>query len=119
MINWIKDQYASLSNDEQAFVRLVLGVIAVLLFIVVLANNQANAATYTATDSGGNTLTVTEQKCPIPSKWFKDWFSGVMVYKGRMLKVCWRLGRSQVMVIDSDGDFLAVPTKAFRKDVGT
>ena len=119
MIEWIKDQYYQLNGHQRAFVRLVLGVLGVLVLIVILANHQADAASYTATSDRGNTITISDQKCSIDSPWFKNWFDGTMIYNGKMFKVCWRLIPGKVLAIDSDGDVTAVPTQAFRKDVGS
>ena len=119
MIEWIKEQYNRLSRDEQAFVRLVLGVVGVLVLIVVLANQQAHATAYTATAQTGDTLTISDQKCSITSPWFKEWFDGTMIYKGKVLKVCWKIVGEAVVVIDSEGSLTVVPTQAFTKDVGS
>lgn len=115
---WLKDEYDQLEESTQKSLRVGLGVIAIIMFIVLMAVfSPANAKNLVAKDASGNTVTLTDKKCSIPSPWFKDWLSGTLTYKGKLFQVCWRISGTTVVVLDSEGDVTPVPMRFFHSAV--
>jgi len=115
-LRWLKEEYEALEPGQRASVRIGLGVIALILFVIVMAHS-ANASTLTAKDASGNSVTISDEACTINSPWFKKWRRGTMTYNGKMLDICWRLAGTTVAVIDSEGDITPIPMRFFHNAV--
>lgn len=118
MIKWLRVQYADLTSRQKEGVRFGLGIMVVIAFMMLMAQcSTANASSFMAKDTEGNTITVTDSPCSIQSSWFKKWHAGEMVYKGRVIQICWSLVGTTVVILDSDGEVTPVPVRVFHNAV--
>lgn len=89
-----------------------LALLAVFLLFVAF---HANAASYTAQDSSGNRLTISDKPCS-QAGWLKDWKHADLVYQGKAFSACWKPMGDYVAVIDASGDVFPFPVTMFKKD---
>lgn len=88
-----------------------------ILLALLLIALPANAESYTAKDSRGNSVTITDKPCGLP--WFTGWQKAVMRFEGKNYEACWRTKGASIVVFDSDGDISSIPVSMFEKDAET
>ena len=76
---------------------------------------QETAATYTARDGAGNSVTISDKPCPETPEWLhlRD---ALMRFHGVVYKACWFPIQGHIIVLDSNGDATPVPMQSFTKD---
>ena len=117
-LEWLKDKFEYMTDDERASFRLGVGILTLVLFVMLMAQcSAARASSLTAQDQAGNSVTLTDQSCQIKSPWFANWHSGTMTYQGKLLEICWTMRGTNVVVIDSDGEITPIPLRVFHNAV--
>ena len=102
-------------KEDARFMLKVLIIFVVCFALLHLA--PAHAAAFTAQDSEGNRLTITDKPCSQPG-WLKDWKHADLAYKGKQYVACWKAMGDYVLVVDASGDAFPFPVSMFRKEDG-
>lgn len=95
---------------------LIWALLAAGLIGCVFWASPAHATTYSAQDSRGNKVTLSDEKCASGLAWLEQWRKADMFYEGKEYQACWRVVGDYVFVIDSAGDISPIRKEVFAKD---
>lgn len=94
---------------------LIWALLAAGLIGCVFWASPASAETYSAKDSEGNIVTLTDKPCDGLLPWIRMW-QALMRYRGKDYKACWFPVSEVVIVFDDNGDVTPIEKERFNKD---